>query len=268
MAHQRIIKAEFFTDADMGELSPLLRLFFIGLWTQADRNGTLEDKPKQLKARVLPYDDFDAAAATDELVVRGKLVRFKVGARLLLSIASWKKNQSIHQSEKASGLPDVSQASEIVALPLINRLDTVSSTLATAISESRSAPVPSPVPGPGPAFPTPPKIQPRSVAVEKPTRPVSDWQGQDFQQWAQWKRQEVGLVPEESVPIFELEEWWGLVRTVIGSDVKLIQRAFLAFGEDPHWGHKDRKPKLPFRAFISQWRKYMPQMEVGNAQAG
>ena len=51
MARIRTIKPEFFTDEDLGELSPAVRLLFIGMWTEADKAGRLKDKPKTLKAR-------------------------------------------------------------------------------------------------------------------------------------------------------------------------------------------------------------------------
>jgi hypothetical protein len=57
MARIRGVKPEFFTDPDIGELSLAARLLFIGLWTQADRDGRLIDDIRQLKIRLFPFDD-------------------------------------------------------------------------------------------------------------------------------------------------------------------------------------------------------------------
>lgn len=114
-------------------------------------------------------------------------------------------------------------------------------------------------------LPLPSRELPAPVKVERPTLPEADWLGQDFQRWAQFKRSEAGLVPEDPLPILALEAWWGLVREAIGPQVRAVQRAFIAFGDDSHW--QKQKPPLPFRAFVKQWRSYMPQSDgVSNAQ--
>jgi len=56
MARIRTIKPEFFDDPDVGDLSPWARLLFIGLWTQADRDGRLVADWRRLKARLFPFD--------------------------------------------------------------------------------------------------------------------------------------------------------------------------------------------------------------------
>ena len=44
------------------ECSMSARLLFVGLWTIADRNGRLEDRPKRIRAELFPYDEIDADA--------------------------------------------------------------------------------------------------------------------------------------------------------------------------------------------------------------
>lgn len=77
MARIRMVKPEFFDDPQVGELSPLARLFFIGLWTQADREGRLIDDPRRLKARLFPFDDVDINALADELHQKDMIRRYK-----------------------------------------------------------------------------------------------------------------------------------------------------------------------------------------------
>ena len=59
MARMRTIKPGFFTNDVLAEVEPLGRILFAGLWTVADRAGRLEERPKKLKAELLPYDDCD-----------------------------------------------------------------------------------------------------------------------------------------------------------------------------------------------------------------
>ena len=53
----RALKPSFFTDEDVVEVPPLERLLFAGIWCHACDNGHIQDKPKQMKLRILPADD-------------------------------------------------------------------------------------------------------------------------------------------------------------------------------------------------------------------
>jgi hypothetical protein len=64
----RGIKPEIWTDEKFVELSPHARLLFVGMWHYACDNGHLDDKPKQIKMRVLPTDSVDAAELVEEMV--------------------------------------------------------------------------------------------------------------------------------------------------------------------------------------------------------
>ena len=52
MARSRNIKPGFFKNEDLLDLPYEYRLLFVGLWTLADREGYLEDRPKRI--RMLP----------------------------------------------------------------------------------------------------------------------------------------------------------------------------------------------------------------------
>jgi len=67
MARTRNLKPGFFANEQLGDCDPLARLLFAGLWTIADREGRLQDKPKKIKAMLLPYDDCDVDALLDQL---------------------------------------------------------------------------------------------------------------------------------------------------------------------------------------------------------
>lgn len=150
MAHQRILKSEFFTDYDVAQMPPLYRLFFQGLWCQADRRGSVEDKPQQLKTRIMPYDNVDPVAVIDDLVARGFVVRYRVNGKTYLSIRSWAKNQSVNKNEKHSELPDISKADEVLVVRLPPTQVHDSCTTAEGQLEALPVPAPSPVPVPVP----------------------------------------------------------------------------------------------------------------------
>lgn len=75
MAKIRALKPEFFTDERIVELSPLARLLYQGLWVHACDNGHVEDRPKQLKLRILPADMCDASELLDEMAALGLIIR-------------------------------------------------------------------------------------------------------------------------------------------------------------------------------------------------
>lgn len=101
----RTIKPEFFTDADLGELTPVHRLLFVGLWTQADRDGILEDKPKHLKVRLLPFDDYDVDKLLGDLAEHRFIDRYEADNTKCIVIRSFRKHQRTHPKETPSGLP-------------------------------------------------------------------------------------------------------------------------------------------------------------------
>ena len=65
----RQIKPSFFDNESLGDLAPLVRILFLGLWSLADREGLLEDRPRRIKAKVFPYDELDV----DEALADGTL---------------------------------------------------------------------------------------------------------------------------------------------------------------------------------------------------
>lgn len=118
MARIRTIKPEFFTDDEIAALPPLVRLFYVGLWTQADREGRLKDKPRPLKATIMPYDEnFDAEDALQMLVGGGFVVRYEAKSSgqydysgPVIQIRSFTRHQCPNKKEASSRIspPDES----------------------------------------------------------------------------------------------------------------------------------------------------------------
>ncbi len=105
MARIRTIKPEFFLHEGLAELSASARLLFIGLWTLADKDGRLEDRPRRIKASVFPYEDIDVVPLLVGLEGQGHIVRYAVGSELFIVIPNWSKHQRPHPKEAISTIP-------------------------------------------------------------------------------------------------------------------------------------------------------------------
>jgi hypothetical protein len=105
MARSRNIKPGFFLNDQLAEVEPLGRLLFAGLWTVADREGRLEDRPKRIKVEVLPYDNCDVDHLLDELHKRNFIKRYEVDGKRYIQITNWHKHQNPHCKEKKSTIP-------------------------------------------------------------------------------------------------------------------------------------------------------------------
>lgn len=110
MARARNIKPGFFANDELAECSPMARLLFIGLWTLADREGRLEDRPKRIKGLIFPFDDCAIVDLLDELAAAGFIVRYEHSGRNYLCIPTFGKHQRPHANEQASTIPPPDKA--------------------------------------------------------------------------------------------------------------------------------------------------------------
>lgn len=106
MAYIRTIKATFFTSDDIVFLSPLARLLYIALWTEADREGRLYWRPGNFKLRFLPGDNCDIHALCEELLESGLVVTYVVDGKTYAEIPTFTRHQSINVRERKSILPE------------------------------------------------------------------------------------------------------------------------------------------------------------------
>ena len=109
MARARTLKAEFFRNEVLGHLPPFARLLFAGLWTLADREGRLEDRPERITAELFPYDralSVDDIDAFLTLLDDGELIhRYDISGEPYIEIVKWKKHQHPHPREVSSRIP-------------------------------------------------------------------------------------------------------------------------------------------------------------------
>lgn len=105
MARSRNIKPGFFLNDKLAECDPLARLLFAGLWCIADREGRLEDRPKRIKAEILPYDNCDVDALLNQLAKYGFIIRYEVDDNRYIQIINFLKHQNPHIKEAPSIIP-------------------------------------------------------------------------------------------------------------------------------------------------------------------
>lgn len=121
MSRARNIKPGLFKNEELSECSALARLLFIGLWCEADREGRLEDRPKRIKATLLPYDECDVDRMLWELSARGFIVRYEVAGVRYIAIPAFTKHQNPHKKEPASVLPSPPEPGRDREIPGQNR---------------------------------------------------------------------------------------------------------------------------------------------------
>lgn len=110
MARSRNIKPGFFTNDELAECSPHARILFAGLWTIADKEGRLDDRPKKVKALVLPFDNVDCDELLQQLHDRKFIQRYQVQDGAYIQITNWKKHQNPHCKEAPSEIPEYCEA--------------------------------------------------------------------------------------------------------------------------------------------------------------
>jgi hypothetical protein len=101
----RNIKPGFFRNEELVELDFEQRLLFIGLWTLADREGRLEDRPKRIKMELFPADDVNVDAGLQAMHELGLVVRYVVDGRGYIWIPKFLRHQKPHRNEVESEIP-------------------------------------------------------------------------------------------------------------------------------------------------------------------
>jgi hypothetical protein len=102
MPRARNLKPGFFSNEDLAECSPWARLCFAGLWTLADREGRLEDRPKRIKGELFRFDAIEVEPLLQELARFKFIVRYEIDGDRFIEIPEFKAHQTPHYSEKQS----------------------------------------------------------------------------------------------------------------------------------------------------------------------
>jgi hypothetical protein len=106
VARSRNLKPGFFTNEILAECAPHARLLFAGLWTIADREGRLEDRPQKIKALIFPYERVNVESLLSSLTERKFLYRYVIGESRFIQVLNFNKHQTPHVKEPASIIPE------------------------------------------------------------------------------------------------------------------------------------------------------------------
>lgn len=107
MSRFRTLKPGFFENEILSSLPHRTRLLFAGIWTIADKEGRLEDRPHKIAATLFPYEGIsskDAEAMIESLADKEFLTRYENGGRWI-QVNNWKKHQHPHSTERTSVIP-------------------------------------------------------------------------------------------------------------------------------------------------------------------
>jgi hypothetical protein len=105
LSRARNIKPGFFKNELLVELPFEARLLFIGLWTMADREGRLEDRPTKIRMEIFPADSVDVEAGLQALHDNGFICRYSVNEQRFIEVLAWAKHQNPHHREAESTIP-------------------------------------------------------------------------------------------------------------------------------------------------------------------
>lgn len=96
MARIRSIKPEFWQDEKLSHLSPIDRLVFFGLISQADDAGRLVDSVRLINGLLFPNTDDSCEEALETLASLGRIIRYEgPSGQRLLQITNWHRHQRI-----------------------------------------------------------------------------------------------------------------------------------------------------------------------------
>lgn len=150
MARTRSIKPSFFDNEILGDLPPLTRLLFIGLWCIADREGRLQDRPKRIKKELLGYDDVTTDTVNEmlqSLHESGFICRYDVEGTKYIHIINFVKHQNPHIKEKSSEIPPSPMESlrikkECYLMPMSDQESTAQELCSPAVETQQAVPSP------------------------------------------------------------------------------------------------------------------------------
>lgn len=101
----RTLRPQFFASEQVTNCTMAARLLFQGLWCLADREGRLEDRPKQIKLLIFPVDKVSIENLLRELAAAGLIVRYAAEGQNCIWIPRFVEHQPVHPHEAKSALP-------------------------------------------------------------------------------------------------------------------------------------------------------------------
>jgi hypothetical protein len=108
MEQMRSIQGIIFNNDAMGELPPLTRLLFAGLWCLVDDKGRTEDKPRKLKKIIMGYDDVstgDIDEMLQSLHDKRFIVRYSTNGSSYIQVDNFSKYRNPYIHRNPSRIP-------------------------------------------------------------------------------------------------------------------------------------------------------------------
>lgn len=93
MSRIRSVHPGLWTDEAFVTLTPVARLFFIGLWNECDDRGIFQWSPLQLKMRILPLEGAQPEKLLMELVEAGFVLSYMIGGKQFGAVKNFTKYQ-------------------------------------------------------------------------------------------------------------------------------------------------------------------------------
>lgn len=272
MARLRTIKPDFFLDEELSGVSIEAHFLLAGLWTIADREGRLEDRPRRIQVQVFPYRQVNVDACLDELHQAHRVIRYSVEGKPLLQIVDWARDQRPHIREAPSHLPPPPQLctehqpstdpapatsrrlpGEITAEPAgIRDQGSEIGDLRSRSSESPSAPPAARAGGSGPS---------QGSLVEVPSQRRTT-QAQEFVLWAR-AQSRPRLAPDAPDNcVLQNGQWPRLGQALKAHGLLKLQAAFSLYLADRY----ALEEGLPLGLFVGQWEKWVGRVTAPAAE--
>lgn len=129
----RNVKPGFFSNEHLLGCDPLARILFVGLWCLADREGRLQDRPRQIGLEVFPGESVSVDALLDQLAGQTEsdgapalIVRYCREGRRYIQILNFLKHQRPHSNEQPSEIPPWNENPPEKAEPLSTKVESTS----------------------------------------------------------------------------------------------------------------------------------------------
>ena len=224
MARIRSIKPSFFLDEEIADsLTPVERLAFIGLWTLADREGRMKDRPRFIKASLFPYDDdVNMASVLDTLTSSGWIVRYQANGQSHLAIRNFLKHQRPRRDEHPSEVPPPQHVTETVTKPSLRSDETARRSYRPVTTKSIGDR----------------KIGDRKVGDVQRAREAGDGceRAGKFCQFYRWELypevQGVAYTPQQRVEVSDLESAERLTQSYTDEQLRDMAKFFLEIPDD------------------------------------
>lgn len=105
----RWLRPGYFKSEELADLDFADRYCFAGLWLLADREGRLENRPRQIKVYILPYDDLDVSKILQRLHEKGIITLYEIDGMGIIQVNNFLEHQRPHHKEEESQLPAPTQ---------------------------------------------------------------------------------------------------------------------------------------------------------------